>query len=51
LEFNLKESGAISSIAIDATEILLLPVSGGFSFTEISPFSSENLIANLGLRT
>jgi len=48
LEFNFAKSGAISGVSIDDVEMPMLSVPGGFSFRELSPTVSENLIANPG---
>ena len=51
LEFSLAESGAVSGVSIDAVEMPMLSVPGGFSFRELSSTISENLIANPGFET
>jgi hypothetical protein len=48
LEFSLAESGAVSGVSIDGSEMPMLAVPGGFSFRELSSTVSENLIANPG---
>jgi hypothetical protein len=48
LKFSLAESGAVSGVSIDGSEMPMLSVPGGFSFRELSSTTSENLIANPG---
>jgi hypothetical protein len=48
LKFSLTDGGAVSGVAIDGVELPMLSVPGGFSFRELSPTVSENLIANPG---
>ena len=48
LAFNITERGAVRGIALDDAELPLLSLPGGFSFIELFPSGSTNLLANPG---